>query len=77
MKALTIYRQLLADGHRVSLKNNLVTVELFKPMPDFTQRRIEAHAADLVALLTIQPGRWQGEDSIHKLFTQAVTVPKT
>jgi hypothetical protein len=77
VKALTIYRRLIADGHRVSLKNNLVTVELFKPMPDFTQRRIEAHAADLVALLTIKPGRWRGEDSIHKLFTQAVRMPKT
>ena len=76
MKALSIYRRLIADGHRVSLKNNLVTVELFKPMPESTRRQIETHAADLVELLTIQPGRWKGEDLIHELFTQAVKVPR-
>lgn len=76
MKALSVYRRLIADGHRVSLKNKLVTVELFKPMPESTRRQIETHAADLVALLTIKPGAWRGEDLIHKVFTQAVKVPR-
>lgn len=75
-KALTIYRRLIADGHCVSLKDGRFRVTLCKPMRQATRDRLTAHAGDLVALLTTQPGRWQGEDLIHKLFTRAEKAPR-
>ena len=75
-KALTIYRKLIAAGHGVSLNGKQITVTLCKPMADSTKRSLSTHAAELVELLTIQPGRWHGEDSSHKLFTRAAKVPR-